>query len=276
MSAHDLYAAAAAGLSDAFSTPLAVFALFSAAGAAALVIVSSFVKTMIPLRYLAVGGNVGFLIYGVLHPSLVMVLLHGALLPINIYRALEMVRLTRRVRAAAASGDLSGVWLKPYMRKRRLKPGEVLFSQGDAADKLYFLVEGRLEFVEIGEVLTPGSLFGEIAFFAPDKRRSLTARCSTACTVLHIDGDTFQQLYFQNPAFGFQVVTLVAGRLMADRKRLEQRLAAAPTTPAPAMTTPAHPTSPPAPGPQHPMAASPAAIEPDPRPVTGASAQPRP
>ncbi len=228
MSAHDLFAAAATGISAAFATPLAIFALCSAAVAAALVIVSSFVKTMIPLRYLAVGGNVGFLIYGALHPSMVMVLLHGALLPINIYRAMEMVRLTRRVRAAAATGDLSGVWLKPYMRKRRLKAGAVLFRKGDAADRLYFLVDGRLEFVEIGETLEPGSLFGEIAFFAPDKRRTLTARCTTACTVLHIDGDTFQQLYFQNPAFGFQVVTLVAGRLMADRKRLEQRLAAGP------------------------------------------------
>ena len=65
-------------------------------------IVSSFVKTMIPLRYLAVGGNLGFLIYGALHPSLILVLLHGALLPINIFRAAEMVRLTRRVRVAAS------------------------------------------------------------------------------------------------------------------------------------------------------------------------------
>ena len=65
-------------------------------------IVSSFVKTMIPLRCLAVGGNLGFLVYGALHPSIVMMLLHGVLLPFNIYRAAEMVRLTRRVRAAAA------------------------------------------------------------------------------------------------------------------------------------------------------------------------------
>ena len=36
----------------------------------------------------------------------------------------------------------------------------------------------------------------------------------------------FQQLYFQNPAFGFQVVTLVAGRLIADGRRLEHQLAA--------------------------------------------------
>lgn len=227
LSVQELWAYASEGIVAALSTPLGIFALCSAVVAAALVIVSTFVKTMIPLRCLAVGGNLGFLIYGAIHPSVVMMLLHGALLPVNVYRALEMVRLTRRVRAAAAEGDLSGVWLKPYMRKQRLKAGEVLFRKGDVADHLYFLVEGRLEFVEIGDAMAPGSLFGEIAFFAPDKRRTLTARCATECTLLRIDGATFQQLYFQNPAFGFQVVTLVAGRLIADRNRLEQQLGVA-------------------------------------------------
>jgi CRP-like cAMP-binding protein len=152
-------------------------------------------------------------------------LLYGVLLPVNIYRAAEMVRLTRRVRAAAATGDLSGVWLKPYMRKKRLKAGEVLFKKGDPADHLYFLAEGRIEWVEIGQMMEPGSLFGEIAFFAPDKRRTLTARCATDCTVLRIDETTFKQLYFQNPAFGFQVVNLVTSRLIADRHRLESMMA---------------------------------------------------
>jgi CRP/FNR family cyclic AMP-dependent transcriptional regulator len=221
MSAHDLLAAVAARLSAELATPLDVVALCSAIAAAALIVVSSFVKTMIPLRWLAVGGNVGFLIYGALHPSPVMVLLHGALLPINIYRAAEMARLTRRVGEAAAQGDLSGVWLKPYMNSARLEAGQILFRAGDQADFLYFLAEGRIEFVEIGEVMEPGRLFGEIAFFAPDKRRSMTARCATACTVLHIDETTFRQLYFQNPAFGFEVVSLVAGRLMADVRRLQ-------------------------------------------------------
>lgn len=225
MSVHEYFDLVSANLAVALSTPIGIFAVCSAIVAAALVLVSSFVKTMIPLRCLAVGGNLGFLIYGALHPSVVMMLLHGALLPLNIFRAIEMVRLTRRVRAAAAEGDLSGVWLKPYMRRKRLKGGEVLFRKGDAADRLYFLAEGRIEFVEIGEQLEAGRLFGEIAFFAPDKRRTLTARCTTACTVLHIDETTFQQLYFQNPAFGFQIVTLVAGRLLADRKRLELQLA---------------------------------------------------
>jgi len=151
----------------------------------------------------------------------VMVLLHGALLPINIYRALEMAWLTRRVSEATAQGDLSGVWLKPYMNSARFEAGQTVFRAGDKADFLYFLAEGRIEFVEIGEVMEPGRLFGEIAFFAPDKRRSMTARCVTACTVLHIDETTFKQLYYQNPAFGFEVVSLVAGRLMADVRRLQ-------------------------------------------------------
>jgi len=227
MSTIALFDTAVTALTTALATPSGIVALCSATLAGMLVIVSSFVRTMIPLRCLAIGGNLGFLIYGALHPSLIMVMLHGALLPINIVRAAQMVRLTRRVQLAAASNDLSGVWLRPYMRRRRLRKDAVLFRKGDAAKRLYFLAEGQIEFVEIGQTMEPGRLFGEIGFFAPDKRRTLTARCATPCTVLQMDEMTFKTLYFQNPAFGFEVVTLVAGRLLADRQRLEERLAAA-------------------------------------------------
>ncbi|MEJ8823824.1 cyclic nucleotide-binding domain-containing protein [Variovorax humicola] len=226
MAMPDLYALATHSLVTALATTSGTIALFAAGIAGLLVVVSSFVKTMIPLRYLAVAGNIGFLVYGALHPAFIMVLLHGALLPINIYRLAEMARLTRQVTRATEQSDLSGVWLRPYMRKQRLRAGQVLFRKGDAATHLYFLADGRMEFVEIGQEMEPGRLFGEIAFFAPDKRRTLTARCVTKCTVLRIDEDTFRQLYFQNPAFGFQVVSLVAGRLISDRQRLEAQVAA--------------------------------------------------
>ena len=221
-----LFDTAMTALTTALATPMGIVALCSAGVAGMLVIVSSFVKTMIPLRCLAIGGNLGFLIYGALHPSLILVLLHGALLPINIFRAAQMVRLTRRVRVAAATNDFSGVWLRPYMRRRRLRKDAIVFRKGDEAKRLYFLAEGQIEFVEIGQTMEAGRLFGEIAFFAPDKRRTLTARCATPCTVLQMDESTFKTRYFQNPAFGFEVVTLVAGRLIADRQRLEDRLAA--------------------------------------------------
>jgi CRP/FNR family transcriptional regulator, cyclic AMP receptor protein len=221
----ELMTQAAASIRGAFSSPTEIVATVSGLTAGALIVVSSFVRTMIPLRWLAVASNLGFVVFGALHPSLPMLLLHVTLLPINIFRAREMVRLTMRVRAATKSSDLSGIWLRPYMKTRALKKGAVLFRKGDLADQLYFLAEGRMEFVEIGSIMEPGRIFGEIAFFAPDRRRTLTARCAERCKVLTIDQHTLEQLYFQNPAFGFRLVGLVAGRLLADVQRLEQRLA---------------------------------------------------
>jgi hypothetical protein len=226
----ELVAHAVTHLEAALSHPLGAIAYTAAAIASALIVVSAFVKTMIPLRWLAVGSNAGFVIYGALSPSLLTFLLEAVLLPINIWRAIQMQRLTRQVSAAAGSADMSGVWLKPYMKKRDLKAGEVLFRKGDAADHLYFLAGGRIELSEIGEQMEPGRIFGEIAFFSPDKRRTLTARCVRDCTVLSIDESSLKQLYFQNPAFGFQLVGLIAGRLSADVQRLEKQLAQASTS----------------------------------------------
>lgn len=203
----------------ALASPNELFAIISVLIAAGLVLVSSFVKTMIPLRWLAIGSNFGFVAYGALHPSMPMLLLHATLVPINLYRLAEMVRLTRRVRAVAGSGDLLGIWLRPYMRAAKLSDGAVLFKQGDLAKRMYLLAEGRIDLVEIGTSVRPGDIFGEIAFFSPDRRRGLTARCAGKCTVLSIDESTLKQLYYQNPAFGFKLIGLVAGRLSADVQR---------------------------------------------------------
>ena len=83
--------------------PEHVLAVLSACAAGLLVIVSAFVRTMIPLRWLAVGSNVGFIVYGLLQPVPLMVVLHAVLLPVNVVRVVQMVRLTRRVRPLSAS-----------------------------------------------------------------------------------------------------------------------------------------------------------------------------
>ena len=224
ISLSEILAIAIATVDAAFSTPTGKLAIASVVVAGALQVISSFLRIMVPLRWLAVGSNVGFFFYGLLYPSLPMMILHGMLLPINIYRAIEMIRLTRRVKHAAARRDMSGIWLKPYMKKRDLKAGTVLFKKGDLAKELYFLTEGRIELVEIGVFQEPGTIIGVVAFFSPDRRRTLTARCAERCSVLTIGEDDLQQLYFQNPAFGFEVVGLVAGHLIADIRRLEQQV----------------------------------------------------
>lgn len=227
MTPDQIAAQAASSLSAILSSPTQIIALCAGGAAAALTITSAFVKTMVPLRWLAVCANFGFLAYGLLHPSLVNALLYATLLPINVFRLREMRRLTRRVSAAAASSDASLIWLRPYMKQTRRKAGEVIFNKGDEAEHLFLLVDGRVEFVEIRESVGPGQVFGEIAFFAPGRRRTLTARCAEDCHVLSVNHRTVREIYFQNPAFGFELIGLVASRLSADVTRLQEQLAAA-------------------------------------------------
>ena len=211
--------------------PEQVLALASAGVASLLVIISAFVKTMIPLRWLAVASNVGFILYGITHPAPLMVALHSVLLPVNAVRVWQMIRLTRRVAASAVDAHQLQVWLRPYMRSRSYKAGTRLFAVGDEADRLYFLASGTVELPEVGRTLQAGQMLGEIAFFAPDRRRSSSAHCITDCTLLSIDEDTFKQLVYQNPDFGLEVVKLIAGRLSADVQRLQSRKAGPPTPP---------------------------------------------
>ena len=211
------------------SEPTTVLALASAALAGGLVLVSTIVKTMIPLRWLAVGSNVGFILYGFFQPAPLMVVLHAALLPINLWRVRQMIGLTRRV-ARVGGGAQFELWLRPYMRSQRLRVGDIIFTLGDRADRMYFLADGEIELPEVGGQLRSGQMFGEIAFFAPDRRRTSSARCITPCTLLSIDEDTFKQLVYQNPEFGFGIVQLIAGRLSEDVRRLHAQGATASTS----------------------------------------------
>lgn len=224
MTLEQIFDHAKAAVVAALSSPMEIAALIAVALAAGLTVTSSFVKTMVPLRWLAVGSNCGFLAYGALHGAPVLAVLHAILLPINVARLREMRRLTQDVSAAAASTDTSGIWLTPYMKATKRKKGHVLFKKGDEAGHLYLLASGRVEFVEIGQSVGPGMVFGEIAFFAPGKRRTLTARCAQDCTVLSVNQSTVRQIYYQNPGFGFELIGLVAGRLSADIARLEEQL----------------------------------------------------
>jgi hypothetical protein len=228
VSTEQIAAQVSAFLAGEVASPTQIFALCAAAVGAGFTISSSFVKTMVPLRWFGVLSNFGFLGYGLLHPSWVMALMHGVLLPINCVRLVEMTRLTRRVHAATRSADRSGLWLRPYMKTSKKKAGEILFHQGDEADHLYILVEGRVEFPEAGASIGPGEMFGEIAFFSPERRRTLSARCAEDCTLLSINQSTVRELYYQNPGFGFEIVGLVAGRLSADIARLRAQLREAP------------------------------------------------
>ncbi|MCV2359725.1 MULTISPECIES: Crp/Fnr family transcriptional regulator [Roseateles] len=215
---------AQAWLGDVLASPQQTLAHLAAAIAVALVMAGALARTMMPLRWLAAGSNVGLMIYGALHPSPITFSIAAVLLPVNLYRAIEVSKLTRRVHRAEADARQAGLWLKPYMKAKKLKAGQTLFSKGDLAEHLFLLVEGEMELVELGKVLEPGRIFGEIALFSPDRIRTSTVRCVTPCTVLRIHDSTVRQLYYQDHAFGFHLIDLLASRLSGDVQRAQAQL----------------------------------------------------
>ena len=186
--------------------------------ASGLVILTFCMRTMIPLRIAAIGSNLAFIAYAAMASLYPVLVLHLVLLPMNLWRTVQMVTLVRRVRAAAR-GDLSLDWLKSYMRRERHGAGEVLFRRGDHAERLFYLIAGEVRLEEIGVTLGPGNLLGEIALFAPDQRRTQTATCVTPVEMLVITREEIAQLCYQNPAIAFHLLRIITARLLMNAER---------------------------------------------------------
>lgn len=191
---------------------------------ALFVLTTHFMRTMIPLRIMAVTTNVIFLTQGVLGMAYPILVLHSVLLPLNAYRLHQMIRLVRKVRDAS-QGDLSLDWLKPFMTRRHVDSGTILFNKGDRANYLFYPISGVFRLKEIDAELQPRQVVGELGMVAPDSRRTQTVECIEAGDILTITYDQIRQLYFQNPQFGFYFLRLATGRLFQDVARLEEELA---------------------------------------------------
>ena len=145
---------------------------------AILVVATYSMRTMVPLRMAGIASNVILITYGYYARAYPTLFLHLILLPLNAWRLREMLELIREV-TKAATGDLSMDWLKPFMDKKTLKPGQILFSRGDVADEMYFVISGRLRLRELGVDILPGALVGELGLLAPGvpaRRRSNPSR----------------------------------------------------------------------------------------------------
>jgi hypothetical protein len=188
---------------------------------AGLMILTLAMKTMIPLRMVGIASNICSMLYGLaagIHPMLIQ---HSILLPLNIYRLYEMHKLIRQVRAAS-EGDHSMGWLKPFMTNHPIKRGDVLFHKGDEADHMYFVVSGELHLRQMDRDILPGAIVGELGFLSPDGKRTQTVECSKDGVLLEISYERLEELYFQNPSFGFYFLRLTTARLFENIERLEK------------------------------------------------------
>ncbi len=208
------------------------------AGAAGSLFASIFVvatlsmRTMIPLRVFAILTNLVLIATAIPIHNYPTLILHSVLLPLNVYRLHQMLQLVRDVKKSVSS-DLSMEWLKPFMIERKCKANEVLFYKDEKADSMYYIVSGRYRLVESGIELPVGAIVGEFGMLSPSNLRTQTLECIEDGLVLSVSYDQVEQLYVQNPAFGFYLLKLASARLFENIDKLEKRLAAA-TAAAPA------------------------------------------
>jgi CRP/FNR family transcriptional regulator, cyclic AMP receptor protein len=191
---------------------------------AALGVAMLAMKTMIPLRITGIAHNIVSIIFGFATGVYPMLVQHAILLPINAWRMREMMHLLRDVRSASG-GNLSMDWTKPFTHKHRIKAGSVLFGKGESANAMYFIVSGKLKLRELGFLIMPGGVVGELGFLSPDRVRTQTVECIEDAVLLTITYDKLEELYFQSPKFGFYFLKLSTARLFDNVSRLEAGIA---------------------------------------------------
>jgi CRP/FNR family cyclic AMP-dependent transcriptional regulator len=183
-----------------------------------LLIASTFMRTIIWLRLLALASNAVIIVYALWASSWWVLAIGVILAGLNVWRLMEMRRLVNLTRqATAASGAAITVdWLLPFMRPLAMPADSVLFRKDSEADAMYFISRGHVRFEELGLEMGKGALFGEIGIFSHDKRRTATAKCIDDCSLMQISAEKVRELYYQNPDFGFFIVGLITRRLMED------------------------------------------------------------
>ena len=193
---------------------------------ALLTLASYLMKSMLPLRLMALAANFFFVAYGYLESALPSLMLYATMIPINAKKVYEIKKLVRAIEHAKADTPVSE-WLLPHMTRRVAKAGEVLWHKGDKATEMLYVEKGQLKLQEYDELIGPGSLVGEIGLFAPDNRRTRTIVCATNCTLYGLSSEAMALLYYENPKLGYHVMRLIVARLMHDVDVANQRREAA-------------------------------------------------
>jgi CRP/FNR family cyclic AMP-dependent transcriptional regulator len=110
-----------------------------------------------------------------------------------------------------------------------LKPGAVLFREGDEAHAMYVVKHGTLRIFSgstVLETVRGGGLLGEMAIIEDHTPRSATVIAGTYCELAEIDTPHFLTLVADTPAFAITVMRVISRRLRVMNRRYRDTRAA--------------------------------------------------
>ncbi len=110
--------------------------------------------------------------------------------------------------------------LVPLLTERRFRQKQLLFAAGDAPERVYLLLKGRVKVYQVAEngkeiildVVTRGGVVGDMAI-VEDNERIACAQAIDETVAVSISWEDFSHLLQQSPRLGFAMAELMARRL---------------------------------------------------------------
>ena len=126
----------------------------------------------------------------------------------------------RRAPLFTALDDAAAATLRESMTQVKVSKGQTLFKEGDAGDRLFVVVEGKLKLgtssgdgrENLLSILGPGDMFGELSLFDPGPRTA-TATAVTDSRVLALANDQVIGWVTAHPQVSLQLFKRLARRL---------------------------------------------------------------
>jgi CRP-like cAMP-binding protein len=110
--------------------------------------------------------------------------------------------------------------------QRSLAPGEVVFDEGDPADRLYVIRSGEVELVRENAArqrtvarLGPGDFFGELGVVLGE-RRTARAIAVSQTRLIALDRDTLEAMIVDQPEIAIRMIRVLVSRLIEAERRL--------------------------------------------------------
>jgi sigma-B regulation protein RsbU (phosphoserine phosphatase) len=113
------------------------------------------------------------------------------------------------------------IHLQDTLQVKALKPGEILFREGELGEHFYIVIDGELEILlGIGtedelilNIIGPGEYLGEMSLIVPGGERTATARAKGNATLFVMSRDEFNALLEQHPMLVQSMVRVLSERL---------------------------------------------------------------
>jgi serine phosphatase RsbU (regulator of sigma subunit) len=131
------------------------------------------------------------------------------------------IDLLRKVPFFVSLPDAEIDLLANSLREVEYQQGEVLFYEGDKAERFYILLEGEVDILKaLGSpeerllgTRGAGTFLGEMSLFSEDQKRTATARAHSPLRMLEMTQSEFDDLLRRVPNLAYQMMRLLSRRL---------------------------------------------------------------